>query len=90
MPIGLADFAKMPDSFKFIIFIAILMGMAIPINAFGIEFVIGDIFFIPISFALSTISNGVIQITFQMFFVLVMVVLLYMFTMKVCGFKVGS
>lgn len=90
MPIGLSDFTKMPDSFKFIIFIAILLGMAFEINAFGISFRMGDIFFAPISFALSVISNGAIILTFELFFVLTMVVLLYLFTNKVRGSKVGA
>ena len=82
MPIGIADFVKQHDSLKYLTYLGLLVGVAIPINLFGVEFRLGNIFFIPIALIISGIScfaGFCINITFELFYILMWIILLVVF-----------
>lgn len=76
MPVGIADFVILPRWAKYVVLIAIVMGATIEIpltgliNIFspGTNVSIGDIFFAPFSFALSSLG---IAIDFKTFAILI-------------------
>ena len=89
MPIGLADFVKIPTAFKYVLLFGLLAGATIKIpfsgiiNVFdiGVDISIGEIFFAPIAFGLGCIG---ITATFNQFVILVVLVglILFMGTMN--------
>ena len=79
MPIGVADFVKSHDAFKYLMFVALLFGLAFQIDFFGVSFKLGDIFFIPISFAFATFG---VFISFELFYILVWVIFILIFTLR--------
>ena len=89
MPIGLADFVKIPTAFKYVLLFGLLAGATIKIpfsgiiNVFdiGVDISIGEIFFAPIAFGLGFIG---ITATFNQFVILVVLVglILFMGTMN--------
>lgn len=91
MPIGLADFVKIPTAFKYLLLFGLLAGATIKIpfsgiiNVFdiGVDISIGEIFFAPIAFGLGFIGGG-ISVTFPQFVILVVLVglILFMGTMN--------
>lgn len=89
MPIGLADFVKIPTAFKYVLLFGLLAGATIEIPFSGIinvfdvgkDISIGEIFFAPIAFGLGFIG---IPVTFRQFVILVVLVglILFMGTMN--------
>lgn len=56
MPIGLSDFIQAFPPIKYLLFLAVLTGFSIDINVFGVVFKISDVFTVPISAGISSIS----------------------------------
>ncbi len=92
MPVGIADFIKIPKWAKYVVLIAVVLGATIEIpltgliNVFdlGTNVSIGDIFFAPFAFALGHIGIGV---DFKSFTVLIIlsIVLIGMLSMQKGG-----
>lgn len=76
MVLSVSDFLKLPDSLKYVILVGVLAGATITISLFGITITLGEIFFIPFQAALSALN---IYSTFQLFFAVVLIVLLLLF-----------
>ena len=81
MVVAISDFIKIPDSFKYVIATALILGTTvITIPILGIT--IGEIYFSPVSFALNSIG---IFINFQLFVILFIVVAIVLFSFSLKG-----
>ena len=74
MPVGVSDFIKIPDSFKYVLLFIVLIGTVVPIPLIGVS--AGEIIFEPFRIGFGAIG---IFVNFQLFFILLVMVGLVLF-----------
>jgi len=78
VPISFSDIIQVHPSVKYVIFLGVLVGGAIPFNILGLEIRVGEFISTPFLWALNSLG---IFISFETFYILMFVLMLVVFTL---------